>query len=185
MHHPSGQSTFNWLFFVFVIDRCLVGWSLLAKPILEARRLEADSDPHAFRHEIRGQCSCVYYHRAAFYRERITNFSLRENSGWYSYVPAALAQVFLGIKIKSFFLHRVQRHLVSFFLPNLYHLISRAIPVIRLRWAEIIYRSFFLGSHTFRKWIPRLNLGKFRATEAGAKHPEYPFWCAQGSKIRI
>ena len=55
-----------------------------------------------------------------------------------------LAQVFWGSKEKSCSLPHVQRQ-VSFFLPNLHCLTSRAIPVIRLVWAEIIYHSF---SHT-------------------------------------
>jgi hypothetical protein len=71
-----------------------------------------------------------------------------------------LAQVFLGIKRKIFFLASCA--MAGKFLSSKFA--SRAIPVIRLGWAVIIYHILFELSHAGNGYR-----AKFRRTEADAK----------------
>ncbi|KIM35925.1 hypothetical protein M413DRAFT_325226 [Hebeloma cylindrosporum] len=75
----------------------------------------------------------------------------QRNSGWF-HMFRILTQVFLGIKKKSFFLHRVQRQAVIGVSGDYLPLILFGLPPTRVL-----------------DTAP--NFAKFRPTEAGAKHP--------------
>ena len=128
----------------------------------------------------RKHSSRVCHHGSSyFHRELIKDRPLRERSGRYSYVPAG-ASIF-GDQ-KKIFPCLVCKPTADEFLPS--RSASRAIPVIRLGRAVIIYYSF-LSPTRFQKMDTALHFAKSRRTEADAKHPESPFWCAQGSEIRV